>query len=465
LIEFRKMTLLLKRILIILLLGISFITAHAQTMDLYLTFKRYYDVNEHKNYIELAYLIPGNLVKYKELPNNEWQAEVLIVLDVKNKYNEILYKHSYIIQSPLYKGEVQSLANLSDAIYLPVHEDSLSLLIQALDLNDSTNYFTDNIPFFTLDKQNQFISDISLIAQKTQGLDGDLFYKGGHILLPKFINYYPTEVNTLAFYVEAYQTDTVKPGLLKYFISDENNVVLDKYSSFKKLEATSWDALYAEMDISKLPSGNYYMYVEYRDTENKIVDRKRMFFQRMNKNEEQDNFDKLELAVVKNNFSKKYDLRNITHHIKALIPIAQDFEVASIQGAINSNNLELMQNFFYGFWSKREAKNPELAWKTYAEKVQFVDEEFGNSLLEGHASARGKIYLRYGKPFERLERNTAEYGRIELWTYEALNNQGNVQFLFVENPSFDDEFQLVHSNLNNEIFNKEWAQILKTNNF
>ena len=285
-------------------------------------------------------------------------------------------------------------------------------------------------------------------------------------MLPKFINYYPSEISKLAFYVEAYQKENIGKGIFKYFISDENNVVIEKYSNFKKTNASKFDALYTEIDISRLPSGNYYLYVELRDSANQILDRKRMYFQRYNNAEEEtDNLDYYELNVIKSNFAKKYDLRNITHHLKALRPIADDFEIAAIEGAIKSQKLEILQNYFYSFWSKRDAKNPEERWREYAELLQYVEQEFGNSMIEGHETSRGRVYLQYGKPMERIERNTSQYGEIEIWGVEQIDKQGNVEFLFVGSQLFDDEFQLVHSSLNGEIFNKEWSQILKSNNF
>lgn len=460
------MTLSLKRIFFILLIVLLYIPTQANTLDFYFTVKRYFETDTKQDYIELAYLIPGNVVFYEEESPNQFRGSVLVVVDVKNNKNEVVFNHAYIVNSPVYPSNPQALSNISDVLNIPVAEDSLELIIQALDLNDSTMYFTDKLPLHTLGKKNAILSDVSLISKKSDGEPGATFYKAGYLMLPKFINYYPSEISKLAFYVEAYQKENIGKGIFKYFISDENNVVIEKYSNFKKTNASKFDALYTEIDISRLPSGNYYLYVELRDSANQILDRKRMYFQRYNNAEEEtDNLDYYELNVIKSNFAKKYDLRNITHHLKALRPIADDFEIAAIEGAIKSQKLEILQNYFYSFWSKRDAKNPEERWREYAELLQYVEQEFGNSMIEGHETSRGRVYLQYGKPMERIERNTSQYGEIEIWRYEQIDKQGNVEFLFVGSQLFDDEFQLVHSSLNGEIFNKEWSQILKSNNF
>lgn len=452
--------------LFFILLSFS-LSASAKTLDCYFTLKRYVALEQMQTYVELAYLIPGNIPKYKEISPDNFQAELLLVVDMLDKNQSSVFKHSYIIKSPVYGESPESLTNLSDVLNIPMEHDSIDLQIQVLDLNDSTAYFTDRISLNYLLDNDALLSDVALISSKEEGKPGDLYFKGGHVLVPKYINYYPHEVNKLKFYVEAYQTGEVKKHLIKYFISDENNIIIEKYSNFKKLAESTFDALYAEFDITSLPSGNYYIYVELRNENNELVERKRMYFQRMNKlaEEDLDNTDYYELNVIKNNFAKKYDLRNLTHHLKACKPIAEEFEAASIDGALNSGDLALMQNYFYSFWSKRDPKDPKARWMEYAEKVQYVDLEFGNSLIEGHETNRGYIYLKYGKPLERLERNTPAYGFIEIWRYDILEGQGNIEFLFVERDTFDDEFQLVHSNLNNEMYNREWAQILRDNNF
>lgn len=457
----------MKRILFTALYLCFFFHIQANSLDCYLTVKRYYANTDQVDYVELSYLIPGNIVSYSNINKTELQAKLLIQVDILDKENETIFKHTYLLKSPIYKEGTNTLGNLSDVLNIPLSKDSVSLLFQILDLNDSTKYFADNIKLNQLEKKSAFLSDVSLVSNKTEGKEGDLFYKNGQILVPKFINYYPSEITNLGFYVEAYLENSSKNYLMKYFISDENNVILEKYSNFKKLSNKDTELLYAEFDISTLPSGNFYIYVELKDTANSLIDRKRMYFQRVNKAsvEELDKIDYYELDVINKNFAKKYDLKNIVHHLKALKPIANDLEKAAIDGVIASGKIELMHNYFFNFWMDRDKKNPEDFWKEYADLLQFVEKEFGNSLMEGHETERGRVYLQYGKPKEKIARNTQQFGRIEFWTYDEILGQGEVHFLFIESPNSNDEYRLIHSNLNGEIFNKDWAQYLKNNSF
>jgi len=441
----------------------------ANTLDLYFTVKRFFEPEKNQNFVEFAYLIPGNMVKYNEIEGNKYQAKLLIKLDISNKNKSIIHNHTYILESPIYNENPLALTNLSDLVNLPLNEDSVQLLIQVLDLNDSTSYFTEQIDL-TYPQANSdyaFLSDISIISNKQEGNEGDLFFKHGQVFVPKFINYYPPEVNTLGFYLEAYKPTEEKDYIIKYFISDENNLIIDKYANIKKVNQPKIDMLYAEFDITTLPTGNFYIYAELRNKANELVDRKRMYFQRYNKLEkkEQDKVDYYELDVINNNFARKYDLASIRHHLNALAPLAEEFESSAIQGAINSNDLTTMQNYFFSFWSKRDSKNPEERWMDYVKKLQYVDGEFGNTMIEGYQSSRGRVYLEYGKPDQRLERTVNNIGRIELWTYEQIDQQRNVQFLFIEYDLNEDTYPLVHSNLSGELYSSDWAQYLKTNNF
>ena len=440
----------------------------ANSLDFYFTVKRFFEQDEQKNYVELAYLIPGNVVKYKEIAVNQFQAQVLVTVDIRNLDEELVFNHAYILKSPIYNENPLQLTNLSDLINLPIPADSVKMMVQVLDLNDSSKYFAENIDITSPSEgMTAFLSDISLISSKKEGKEGELFFKHSQVFTPKFINYYPPEISKLGFYVEAYKLTEEKDFIIKYFISDENNLIIDKYANIKKINNPEMDVLYAEFDISTLPTGNFYVYAEMRSKENKLLDRKRMFFQRYNnaKAEITDKIDYYELDVINDNFAKKYDLNSLKHHLSALKPIAIDFEVAAISGALKSNDVTTMQNYFYSFWSKRDPKNPEARWMEYAKKLQFVEDEFGNTMIEGHQSERGRVYLQYGKPNERLERTANNIGRIELWTYEQIENQGNVQFLFIEYDLYEDPFPLVHSNYGKEIYSKQWADYLKTNNF
>lgn len=142
-----------KRLFLFFLTLLSFVGLEAKPLDFYFTVKRYLEPTSQVNYVEFAYLIPGNIPKYKEVSSDKFQAEVLLVLDLINVKQEAVFKRSYVVKSPIYSDNPESLNNLSDVLNLKMAEDSLELLIQVLDINDSTAYYTDRISLNQLPKK------------------------------------------------------------------------------------------------------------------------------------------------------------------------------------------------------------------------------------------------------------------------------------------------------------------------
>ncbi len=433
----------------------------ANTLAFFYTLKRYVAPIENKAFIECSFFVPGNVLSYVGNTQDGYQANILVSIEVLNNTNNRVYSYAYVLKSPLYYSENEALKDFSDLIKIPINEDSLYFKVNAFDVNDSTVYFEDELPILGLDPNAVQLSDIALISSIKEGNIENIYFKSGYIMQPKFLNYYPTEISNIGFYIEAYMPNQ-KEHFIKYFITDENNVLIGKYAAHKKLLNDTRDALYAEFNIKTLPSGNYYVYAELRDANNKKIDRKRMFFQRNNKETENlDQLDYHELEVVKNNFAKKYDDRNIRHHLEAVSVIASVTEKEDITTALNSSNLEFMQNQFYSFWKQRNKKNPEAAWKAFIPILKHVENTYNTAFLEGYKTDRGYVYLKYGKPLEVISRKHSNYGNIELWRYNNINGIGNIHFLFISNEQSKDDFQLVTSNLKGERIDMNWEKIIK----
>lgn len=435
----------------------------ANTMDVYWAIKRMYQPNQNKHYLELFYLIPGNTLEYKKNSNGKFQSSIIASVEVYNS-DELLNQEKYILNSPEYNTSDGVVINLSDLMRLEVPEDSLHVIFKLIDKNDSLFFYSSVVDITISQNPIAFLSDIILINEIREGDPSSNFYRNGKIITPKFFSYYPSEINKLTFYTEFYQPKQKENYVLKHLITDENNVLIEQYASFKKISNKNFEAVLSSFDISKLPSGNYYLYAELRDSKNTIVERKRISFQRNNKIEvEIDNPN--ELGVIAKNFAKKYDLKSMKYHIEGIIPIADEFEKAAIQGLLKSDDLAQLQNYFYAFWTKRDKTNPESSWMIYAESVQFADKDFGTSTERGALSERGMIYLKYGKPVERVERPNSEIGQYEVWYYEFVEDRSTVYFVFMNTNRITEEFFLVHSNLNNEQFSRFWDLKIKEGNY
>ena len=84
----------------------------------------------------------------------------------------------------------------------------------------------------------------------------------------------------------------------------------------------------------------------------------------------------------------------------------------------------------------------------------------------GFETARGSIYLRYGKPDEQIAEDK-DNGAFpyEIWKYNKIlkTGQTNVKFLFYNPDLAGSDFRLLHSTAHGEIHNKNWELELYKN--
>lgn len=452
-----------QKIYVLLLLLVTGTTClQASTMDVFWHVGRFFHVENEAPYIELAYLIPGPEVTYvsatEEMYSLSFKIEIIQEEELVVAYN---YQNS---EKQLVDGAA-SMPNIENLQRIQVPTGTIDLILTITDDLDSLHYFSDFVTIDVPEKKEAFLSDIMLVSQVREALPDNPFYRNGQSFIPKYMSYYPKEVSELNFYTEYYQPNNEAQYLIKYMIAEETGMLITDLSNHKKVKG-SFEAMYTGFNIGNLPSGNYYLYVELRSETNELIERKRAFFQRSNNVESTDiKYNSSELDVITNNFARKYDLRNIIHHTAALAPIADEFQIAAIQGVIAGNDLTSIQNYFFSFWKNLSPVDPELAWNTYAEDLQYAENVFTTSLKQGFETSRGRVYLKYGKPVERIERRNSQYGEFEVWYYEQLNGASGIYFVFVNDQLGDNDFLLVHSNAAGEIFDRFWFDIIKNGDY
>ena len=107
------------------------------------------------------------------------------------------------------------------------------------------------------------------------------------------------------------------------------------------------------MDISSLPSGNYYLVLEARDRKNEIIGYNQFFFQRSNSNYQIDN-SILASISVENVFSGNINnLDTIREYIRSLEAISSQIEKEYAFNLVKTDDIETMQQYFYSFWASR----------------------------------------------------------------------------------------------------------------
>ena len=444
-------------------------SASAQSIQAVFTHCTFYSP-EQGPYVETYLSVVGNSVKYALTNNGKYQAAIEVGTTYKNANGNVVHTDRYNLLSPEVTDSTKNAFNFLDQQRVQLPNGQYTLELTVLDKNRGTKPATINNAIKLEYYDNIIaISDIQLVDQFTPSTATSMITKSGYDVVPFADNFYPPSIEKIRFYAEVYNTNKVlgeNPYLLSFHIeSEETKRKLDNLSGFVRQQAGAVNVMMREISIKDLPSGNYNLILEARNSQNEILATKSVFFQRSNRLAlpEGDDFSKLD---VTNTFASAFKNKNeLTDHILSLVPIASSIELIFIDNQLKLSELPLMQKFFYDFWLRRSPVSPESAWIAYRTEVIKVNSEFGTKITRGYATERGRVYLQYGAP-NTISRNYTEPSAYpyEIWHFYKLGNQSNRKFVFYNPDLVTNDFQLLHSDALGEPFNNQWELMLQKRN-
>lgn len=287
--------------------------------------------------------------------------------------------------------------------------------------------------------------------------------KNGYDLIPMVMPYYPETVNRLIFYAEIYNAmkalgENEKYLLNTYIMTFESNTKISNFFFTKRMNVKDTEVIINTIDISNLPSGNYYLVLEARDRNNEIIGYNQYFFQRSNPNYQIDN-NALAAINLENVFTGNIDnLDTIREYIRTLEAISSQIEREYASNLVKTDDLQTMQQYFYSFWASRNPLSPQVEWENYYSQVKRVNSSFTAQRMKGYQTDRGIVFLKYGAP-DRIVQNHNEPGAYpyEIWHYYTLDKQRNKKFVFMTKDITTNDFQLIHSDAIGEINNFRWT--------
>ena len=146
-------------------------------------------------------------------------------------------------------------------------------------------------------------------------------------------------------------------------------------------------------------------------------------------------------------------------------PIAGEVERDVIDKEVIEATLDFKQKFFYTFWKNRNLANPEYEWAQYRKKVNYVQKYYKTRIKEGFETDRGRIYCKYGAPNDKIQRpNEPSSYPYEIWRYYKVGIYSNKRFIFYMPDLVGNDYELLHSDLQGEVNNKNWQLILNKRN-
>ena len=454
----------MKKSSIVLIFTILFLTGFQSEAKNLWAFLTYSTFNSPEGpYIETYLSVAGNSVNYVKKENGKFQATVNVLMTFKQT-GEIKAFKKYELNSPEIDDTLKNNYEFLDEQRFQVPNGTYDFELQLSDKNSLTkpSPFTQSVTVDFPETAPSF-SGVQLVQSFKKSETETIITKSGYDLVPYVYNFFPQKENKLILYCEAYNLDKSLEKdpkfILTYYIeSFENNQKLNNFTRVKKETARPVNVLLAEFSIENLATGNYNLVVEARNQQNEVIASKKLFFQRSNPNA-QLTFDEIISANATNTFADKItSIDTLKEYISCLFPISSGIEKAYEKNIRKSTDLSGLQQYFYGFWQRRDATNPERAWLVYKAEVEKANYNFKTPVKKGYQTDRGRVYLQYGPPNTRSQQyNEPAAYPYEIWQYYTLNNnQRNKKFVFYSPDMVSSDFFLLHSDAQGEFNNPQW---------
>lgn len=429
-----------------------------------------YCTDDMQPYIEFQFIIDGSTAKYVPAEDGRYEAEVEIEVDVRQEVSgqEVTVNklHYILVSPPTFDSIHTERTYFSDIRNLAVPNGDYYLYFTLKDIHsesDTINYI-DMIKVNFPEKEIS-TSSISMYERMNRSGDGGVFYKYEMSLTPLFQRYAPEKLYVLPFSFEIYNTDKILGAgndfIVKAEIAELGRLAKTEYTQYRTMKAAPVSIYLNIFNIFKLPSGNYNLNVYVMDKDSNVLTTTSTFFQRSNPRVQIDlsNYDNV---VVEHTFVEQMtDLQQLQDDIATLYPIGTRMEQDFFNQNMKKVPLDQLQRYFYSFWLDRNPNDPEGAWLAYKEKVKYVNEKYGSTVIKGFRTDRGRCYLRYGEPTTVTEEPyDPQAYPYEIWHYYVLGKQTNVKFIFYNRDLVTNNYELLHSDYIGETQDPAWQMKL-----
>lgn len=313
------------------------------------------------------------------------------------------------------------------------------------------------------------------------------FSHKGFIQYPKPFAFYGEGERRLGFYLELYGADKIDTALFplscRIGLVKKGGIQLLPaalfYDTIRRAARQSVHSFRSHIDLSTVASGNYNLTAQLLDRNGREMVRQTEAFQLVNRQP-----DPVVVAVdsskptaasaadtgasstsylnLAETFVGKYKNEEVNAILRMLLPVASELQKFTINGFLERPDPLLARYFIYNYFEAQNPKHPEVAWKQYADKIREVNALFAGRGGTAYSTDRGRIYLRYGKPTERI-RVVSENGALpyEIWTYRQIVTNGSPgKFLFYQPNRMGSDFRLLHSTVLDEPYDTHWRDKL-----
>ncbi|MBS1687197.1 MAG: GWxTD domain-containing protein [Bacteroidetes bacterium] len=458
-----------------------FISIQAGAIEAIVSYCTFY---EKKPYIEVYWQIAPQSLRFIKTEDGLLISRMKTDIIIRNDTGIIGGDH-YYSQTPGFQSVQQAAGQTM--LYMRrynITDGKITIELNVRGDADSNNRYSFKDSLLVEPNINKpFYSDIQLLDTFYKSNQASIFLKNGEQHIPLCANFYDERRNMIHYYGELYNANRseIHTLLHKVYISQKPmESPYQRYTTVDSVSKKEMQAFSGSFNIATLPSGNYYLNFSLEDKDGLLVASKSQFFQRSNvtaaalaKNDTTNSdtgFVNINTLNLNKTFIGKYTLLQAKAILKMIIPTSTPVEMQAIRSFLKKPDELYMRYFIYNHFSTINPKDPERAWKEYSNDIREVNKLFGSEVTPGYETDRGFVYLKYGKPTERVQVEN-EVGALpyEVWQYNALtakvagSNQANAVFLFYRPSEYLSDMKLLHSTVPGEVRNSQWRTILYTN--
>ncbi len=424
-----------------------------------------YCTSEMIAYIEFSFLIDGKSVQYAKNKAQKYEAEVRITVDIK-KQDSTVKVLDYILTSSQYEDNLrehkQDFLDIKN-IDLPNGDYFLHFTFEDLNVENSKVSYIDYISI-KYPKDSVSVSRITLLKNIEKSENPDpIIDKFGYTTTPIYYNYIPESMNFFYFSMEIYNTLKVIGANKNYFVrsylvnESSRRMMTANYSSIKTYNTSNLTYYVNQLVVKNLPTGFYKLVAEVYTSDTTLIAVSKTYFEKDNPSII-DSAENYELFETKGTFVEKItDEKKLQEYVASLVPIASNAELMFIRNNLKTASKTQLSNFFYSFWYKRDQISPEQAWEKYNAQIKYLNSIYSSGNMKGYRTDRGRVFLVYGPPNSVYEAPYDSHSYpYEIWQYNQIESQSNVQFIFYNVDLVSKNYELLHSDLIGEIQDPFW---------
>jgi len=307
-------------------------------------------------------------------------------------------------------------------------------------------------------------SDVEFIQSANKTEEKNNFVKNGFFLLPYMTNYYPPEMEKIAFYLELYNTTEVigenEKFLLTYSIADNRTGEnIEGVFQFQRLSAAPIVPVLGYLPIDKVPSGDFDLILNVINKDNDTISSDQMFFQRRS----DQNLEAISMEAVDIDASWMADVTgdSVAYYLGATMHIAPRYEYETIRKMLKTNDTTSMKEYFYSFWKQTAPTNPGFEWFKFRKQIWKTEKLFATQIKHGWETDRGRIWLKYGAPNQFIDRpNEPSAYPYQIWHYYRIGQRSDIRFVFYNPDLVTNDYPMLHSDMQGELQNYRWQNEL-----